>query len=102
MPYKDPAQQREYLRNYMKQNRKKLTPEENQTKLAANRAKYPERDKARALVNDRVRKGRWPKAAFFLCTDCDQHAQHYHHEHYDQPTSVEPLCTLCHGKRHRK
>ena len=59
------------------------------------------KEAARSKVNDRIKKGRWPKAVFFLCTDCPKNAEHYHHEDYSLWWSVEPLCRTCHGGRHR-
>ena len=58
--------------------------------------------KARKMIKNRVHRKKMPHASFFLCTDCDDRAVHYHHEDYSLWWSVEPLCHACHGKRHRK
>jgi hypothetical protein len=58
--------------------------------------------KARAMIKSRLNRKKMPHASFFLCTDCDQRAVHYHHEDYNLWWSVEPLCHACHGIRHRK
>ena len=58
---------------------------------------------ARNMVRNRVQKQHlWPVASVFKCSDCNAQASHYHHEDYDLWWSVEPLCTKCHGVRHRK
>ncbi len=58
--------------------------------------------KARKMIRNRMNRKKMPHASFFLCTDCDARAVHYHHEDYSLWWSVEPLCYACHGKRHRK
>lgn len=57
---------------------------------------------ARRMITNRVIRKKMPPASFFLCTDCDKRAEHYHHEDYSIWWSVEPLCHSCHGKKHRK
>jgi|31_taG_2_1085359.scaffolds.fasta_scaffold00203_42 hypothetical protein len=58
--------------------------------------------KARNMIKNRINRKKIPHPSFFLCTDCNKHAKHYHHEDYSLWWSVEPLCHSCHGKRHRK
>ena len=58
--------------------------------------------KARNMIRNRINRKKIPHPSFFLCTDCNKHAKHYHHEDYSLWWSVEPLCHSCHGKRHRK
>ena len=58
--------------------------------------------KARQMIKNRLYRKKMPHASFFLCTDCNNHAVHYHHEDYSLWWSVEPLCHVCHGKRHQK
>jgi hypothetical protein len=58
--------------------------------------------KARKMIKNRLHRKKMPHASFFLCTDCNNHAVHYHHEDYSLWWSVEPLCHACHGKRHQK
>ena len=101
MPYSNVDVQREFQRNWRKQHGRKPTVEEKRAYRKAYKDKYPEKHKAQKLVARRVYNKRWPKVGLFTCTDCDNKAVNYHHEHYDQPTSVEPLCHSCHGKRHR-
>jgi hypothetical protein len=57
--------------------------------------------KARKKISNRIYRKKMPHPSFFLCTDCDARAAHYHHEDYSLWWSVEPLCHACHGKRHR-
>ena len=57
--------------------------------------------KARKMIKNRLNRKKMPYASFFLCTDCNDRAQHYHHEDYSLWWSIEPLCHACHGKRHR-
>jgi hypothetical protein len=59
--------------------------------------------RARSMVWNRVRRKQWPNASLFLCSDCGAvKAEHYHHEDYSKPLSVEPLCETCHLIRHGK
>ena len=57
--------------------------------------------KARKMIKNRLNRKKMPHASFFLCTDCNDRAQHYHHEDYSLWWSIEPLCHACHGRRHR-
>lgn len=100
MPYNDVDVQREFQRNWKRQHGRKPTPDEKRAHRKAYREKHPEKVKAQSLVGRRVYRKKWPQAGLFSCTDCDNKADQYHHEHYEQPTSVEPLCKSCHYKRH--
>lgn len=82
----------------------KLNPEK-RAKIARQRnlrakSKHPEKIKARALVNQKIRFGRMPKASDCKCIHCGEQAKHYHHylgydfvHRYD----VQPLCIKCHN-----
>ena len=100
MPYKDIEKQREYQRKWKATRGRKPTTEEKRAYNEAYKTKHPEKVSAQRLVQYRVKTHAWPKAEFFLCAECNDKATHYHHEHYEQPTSVEPLCQKCHSKRH--
>lgn len=65
------------------------------------RARNPQKASAQRWVQHQVERKNWPPVGFFRCSDCDARAQNYHHEDYELRWSVEPLCTSCHGKRHR-
>ena len=114
MPHKDKearaAYQREY--NHKNRDRRRENKRRSDQKLMAermirNKEQYhadPEvarKRRARVRVNLRVNKGLWPRASFFKCSDCDAQARDYHHEDYAQWWNVEPLCKLCHSKRHQ-
>jgi hypothetical protein len=68
-------------------------------KDAAIRHKH-RRKEAWGIFNLKISRKEWPKASFFLCTDCDERAQHYHHPNYAYPLWVEPLCKKCHARVH--
>ena len=101
-----------YQREWRDKNREKA--QEHQRKWAASdkgkqvlqareqRLRGTLEDKARKMIKNRVARKKMPHASFFLGTDCNERAQHYHHEDYKLWWSVEPLCHDCHGKRHRK
>lgn len=58
----------------------------------------PEKLSARALVNQRVRFGRMPRAADCQCS-CGNPAAHYHHHKgysFEHRYDVVPVCTQCH------
>ena len=60
---------------------------------------HPEKVKARALVNQRVRFGRMPKASVLVCVECGEQANHYHHHlgyEFKHRYDVVPVCTQCH------
>lgn len=68
----------------------------------ASKRRYPERHRAREILNQAVRMGRFPKASDYPCVDCGQPAKRYdHHEGYGKPFSVQPVCYKCDGQRSR-
>lgn len=114
MPYKDTEARREYQRQYNIKhrerrywNKKRSDAKLMDQRMAKNKERYhsdPEEQikrKARVRVNSRIHKGAWPRASFFVCSDCNAHAREYHHEDYSQWWAVEPLCRACHVKRHQ-
>lgn len=66
------------------------------------RPRDPEKKRARTLAESAVRCGRLVQPA--CCEDCDgtENRIEAHHEDYSRPLDVEWLCSICHGKRHRK
>jgi hypothetical protein len=61
----------------------------------------PEKVKARALVNQRVRFGRIPRASSCKCTHCENQAAHYHHYlgyEFEHRYDVQPVCIECHKR----
>ena len=58
--------------------------------------------RARSLVESAVRCRRLTKPLY--CQDCggDHSRIEAHHDDYSQPLSVVWLCSICHGKRHKK
>ena len=110
MPFKDPAKAREWARKRYRENaeyregRKKEAsrqPEARHAQYERTKEGLKERNSARSKVRNRVRSKKWASPALFTCTDCSAKAEHYHHENYSQWWNVEPLCQVCHGKRHR-
>jgi hypothetical protein len=54
---------------------------------------------ARALVNQRVRFGRMPRASDCACFQCNEKAAHYHHHKgydFEFRYDVVPVCHKCH------
>ena len=108
MPYKDIELRREKNRRWRAANPgyyaayRLRDPEGYDARIRESKRRHPLQESAREFVRKRVNTQRlWPVASFFKCSDCDQQAQEYHHEDYDLPWSVEPLCHKCHGIRHR-
>ena len=65
------------------------------------RKRNAEKRRAWERIQYRVQtKHTWPGPSLFLCSDCSLPAEHYHHEDYSLWWSVEPLCRICHMKRH--
>jgi hypothetical protein len=62
----------------------------------------PVKTQARMAVKSAIEKGILPKLSTCVCLDCKKPASDYHHENYDEPLTVIPLCRYCHIKRHRQ
>ena len=63
------------------------------------RIEKPEVVKCRALVNQRVRFGRMPRAKTLTCFRCGETAAHYHHHNgysFESRYDVVPVCHACH------
>ena len=76
--------------------RSKIAIRRNKKALESN----PEKVKARALVNQRVRFGRMPRASTQKCAHCENQAQHYHHYKgysFENRYDVQPVCCKCHA-----
>jgi hypothetical protein len=68
-------------------------------------AQKPIERRCRQLVAQRVYHGRILPASKLLCSNCSNHAKHYHHHNgYSFKTrfDVIPLCVPCHRMAHRK
>ena len=69
------------------------------------RHKRRRRDKtkiqATSKVNEAVKRGRIPHISAHICVDCERQAEVYHHEDYNYPLEITPLCKRCHSKRHQ-
>lgn len=59
--------------------------------------RYPERVRARALVNDAIKAGKLKRLP---CHECGAAESHAHHEDYSRPLKVKWLCRPCHRKHH--
>ena len=57
---------------------------------------------ARFAVLEATRTNLLPHISEVKCHDCSGQAVHYHHEDYDKPLAVTPLCAQCHSNRHNK
>jgi hypothetical protein len=61
----------------------------------------PVKIRARAILYQALKAGSVLRPEH--CEDCNETAKvHAHHEDYSKPLDVDWLCTICHGKRHRK
>jgi len=61
----------------------------------------PEKVRARALVNQRVRFGRTLRASDCACSECGKQAAHYHHHNgysFEFRYDVVPVCAECHKR----
>ena len=105
---------REQLRINNKNNKerntqlKRIWAQNNLQKVKTTRKNWlkenPEKRKAQQVVGSHIKNGTIPKASSLQCTDCINPAKHYHHESYleEHWLDIVPLCTACHGIRHRK
>jgi len=63
------------------------------------RLKNPEKYKAHQLVNNYIRYNKDKKPN--KCVNCNLEGRiELHHENYNLPNEVIPLCSLCHSRRH--
>lgn len=68
----------------------------------ASARRYPHKLKARQAVHYAVRIGKLPHPTKCKCHDCGDLAASYdHHNGYDDPLNVQPVCFPCHGTRSR-
>lgn len=63
------------------------------------RKKYPEKDRARNLVNNHIAKGKLKKLP---CVECGDIKTEGHHTNYLEPLNVTWLCRPHHMKAHKK
>ncbi len=81
----------------------------NRRKIAAqDRAKHPEKHKARITLNAAIKSGQLTRPA--ICPACNKNPGaavngrtliHAHHDDYSKPLEVRWLCSQCHSKEHR-
>lgn len=67
------------------------------------RARHPDKIRARMLVRQQVKRGRWLPAASLLCAECGHQAAEYHHHNgysFEHRLDVIPLCSKCHSLAH--
>jgi hypothetical protein len=62
----------------------------------------PVKIQARMEVKLAIEKGLLPSLLNCNCFICKKPAKDYHHENYNEPLNVIPLCRYCHVKRHRQ
>ena len=55
---------------------------------------------AHGMVYWATERGHIPKAAELNCEKCDEKATDYHHDDYERPMDVRPLCARCHALLH--
>lgn len=108
----DPEYERRYHAEWRERNREKVRA----TQRGVNRRRYDKireylqsdeqapKQVARFALNAAVKAGRIKKPA--TCERCKQvtttRRMHGHHEDYSKPLDVKWLCSICHGKEHRK
>lgn len=66
---------------------------------AIQRAKFPEKFRARRAVHNATRRGKIQPASSFSCVVCGKQARHYHHYNgYDKEHRLDviPVCDPCH------
>ena len=111
MPFKTKEKYNDWKRkNYLKHRNKELERKRKYHSTEKGRAilyksieryrnKYPEKYKARQVLQYHVRKGYIEKG---LCEDCGSKKVQAHHEDYTKPLEVRWLCAKCHNRVHRK
>jgi len=56
---------------------------------------------AHGLISRQILKGKIPKPTLLKCSFCGLKAKEYHHEDYNIPNFVLPVCKKCHIEVHR-
>jgi len=107
---RDKENYRKWKREWYQKNRTKeiarkkkyhLTPEGRKVlyeSIKRYRIKYPEKQRARQIIQARLRRGTM-KAGICKCGRDDTQA---HHSDYSKPLEVVWLCSSCHGEEHTK
>lgn len=70
----------------------------------ASNARHPERKRARTILGNAIRDGRFPRASTQACVDCGAQATQWdHHLGYaiESALAVEAVCRRCHNLRGR-
>ena len=62
--------------------------------------RHPEKYQANYIVGNAVRDGKLPHVSTQPCATCGDPAEHYHHQDYERPLEVTPLCVPCHKGVH--
>ena len=94
---------RKYARRWARERRRELSKLGIFTGGPGGKRTTPESKKhirARGAVRTEVENGRIPHISTQNCVECGRPARYYHHEDYNKPLDVEPLCASCHGYRH--
>jgi hypothetical protein len=103
---------RDYQRRYSKSDtgrisrQKHLQKESSKFRLQEYRKKYRlthrKTVKAHDDTNHAITGGRIPRPSTLKCIYCNNMAKEYHHEDYDKPLLVVPVCKECHINIHIK
>lgn len=84
----------EYTKRYRADNPEKLAGY-----LRSYRARYPEKDRAHAMVSMSIHRGKIKRQNCFVC---DSPKAHAHHEDYSRPLDLIWYCRRHHAARHRE
>ena len=90
---KNRAKNIHYYRKYDRERGSRMTSKD----LKAQRAKYPDKNRARARVNVAISRGKITKQPCVICGSKNVHA---HHEDYSKPLDVVWLCPRHHAAIH--
>jgi len=55
--------------------------------------------RANIIIGNMVARGKLISATHLACIGCGKMGAEYHHENYDKPLDVIPLCRKCHSPR---
>jgi len=79
---------------------REANPERTRERTRRYREAHNEKRVAHWKVGEAVQRGELQPIHERVCVRCGVQAEHYHHDSYDRPLDVTPVCSRCHNLIH--